>query len=179
MDTVPTFPNDPGTDLQHPSWCAAESCTAPDRLAERGVDERTVPMRRRSSHFGTAHIIPTSSISEVEVRLELFRDVYVEVTDEPDGVLLSYTSELCGHSGTLILAAEQTGPLATAAAAMRDAMRTDRNPLMDEVAEALRILGCVDRSNAAAVLALTITGFDLTDRERSAVLAQFTPGGAE
>lgn len=161
--------------LQHPSWCAAESCTAPDRLAERGVEERTVPLSRRGSHFGTAHVIPTSRISEVQLTLELARDVFVEVTDEPDGVLLSYASELCGHAGTLTLTGEQTGPLATAAASMRDAFRTDRNPVLDDVARSLRILGCVSRSNAAALLSLTTV--HLTDRERAAVLEQFTPGG--
>jgi hypothetical protein len=161
-------------DLQHPSWCAAQSCTAPDRVAERGQDGNTIPASRRGSHFGEAHIIPTSRISEVQFTLELFRDVYAEVTDEPDGVLLSYASELCGHAGRLILTGEQTGPLATAAAAMRDAMRTDRNPVVDEVAQALRVLGCITRGNADALLSLTVV--HLTDRERTAVLAHFPAG---
>lgn len=172
--SIPTMPDGNSVGLDHPSWCAVQSCTAPDRLAERGVDERHVPVSRRGSHFGEPHTIPTSRLSEVRFTLELFRDVYVEVTDQPDGVLLSYESELCGHAGALIVTGEQTAPLATAAASMRDAFRTDRNPVVDEVAQALRVLGCITRGNASSLLYLTTV--QLTDRERDGVLAHFTPG---
>lgn len=163
--------------LAHPTWCFSATCTAPDRLLERRIDERDVPLSRRGSHFGEPHTIPTTRVSEVELTLELFRDVFTPVTDQPDGVVLTHYSEACGHGGALVLTGEQLGPLATAAASMRDAMRTDRNPVVDEVAQALRVLGCVTRTNADALLSLTVV--HLTEREREAVLAHFTPGGAE
>lgn len=170
MDILSSDP----VDLSHPSWCAAQSCTAPDRLAERAVGERDVPLHRRGSHFGEPHTIPASHVSDVEVTLELFRDVFAEVTDEPDGVLLSYQTQACGHAGALVLTGEQVAPLATAAAAMRDAVRPDRNPVVDEVAQALRVLGAITRTNADALLSLCVV--HLTDRELAAVLDQF-PGG--
>lgn len=172
MDILSTDP----VDLQHPSWCyVADTCTAPDRLAERGQTDADVPRYRMSSHFGTAHVIPTSRAAEVEVRLEPYRDVFQEVLEIPDGVLLTYFAEYCGHSGTLNLAGEQLAPLATAFASLRDLFETDRNVLLDRVAEALRVLGCITRGNADALLGLTAV--HLTDRERDAVLAQFPAGG--
>lgn len=176
MSTVPTIPNDPGTDLSHPTWCHSGTCTAPDRLLERGVAERDVPMHRRGQHFSPAHVLPIASVSEVELRFELLRDVFQSVTDEVDGALLSYHSEVCGHSGVLTLATEQLAPLATAATSLRDLASPDRNPVVAEVANALRVLGCIDRSNAAALLSLTVV--HLTDRERDAVLAEFPAGGS-
>lgn len=174
MDILSTDP----VDLRHPAWCAADRCTAPDRLAERGLTEADVPMTRRGTHYSRPHVIPISREAEVQIGIELHNDVFAPVTDVPDGVQLEYFNSMCGHAGVLLLVGEQVAPLATAFSSLRDAFETDRNPLMDRVAEALRVLGCVDRSNAAAVLALTITGFDLTDRERTAVLDQFTPGSA-
>lgn len=165
-------------DLQHPSWCSvANTCTAPDRLAERGVDPATVPMHRRDNHFGTAHVVPTTRTAEVELRLEAYRDVFDEVTELPDGVMLSWAAEYFGMTGTLLLAGEQIAPLATAFASLRDLFEADRNPLMDRVAEALRVLGAVTRGNAAALLGLTVV--HLTDREREQVLAQFPAGGEQ
>lgn len=163
-------------DLQHPSWCTvADTCTAPDRLAERGVDPSAVPMHRRDNHYGTAHVIGTSREAEVEIRLEPYRDVYQPVGEEPDGVLLTFAAEYFGFSGTLLLAGEQMGPLSTAFASLRDLFETDRNPVVDRVAESLRVLGCITRGNADALLGLTVV--QLTDRERDAVLAQFPAGG--
>lgn len=174
MSTVSTLPNDPGTDLRHPSWCDSSRCSAPDRLSERGLTEADVPMTRRGNHYSRPHVIPISREAEVQVSVELYNDVYAPVTDEPDGVQMEYFNSMCGHAGVLMLVGEQVAPLATAFSSMRDAFETDRNPLMDRVAEALRVLGCVDRSNAAALLSLTVV--HLTDRERTAVLDQFTPG---
>lgn len=178
MTTVPTTPEPLEADpaYAHPSWCFSGTCTAPDRLLERGEAERDVPLVRRGSHFGAAHTIPTSRISEVEMTFELFRDVFTPVTDEAEGVLFTWHSEACGHGGTLVLTGEQMAPMATVTAKLRDAFRTDRNPLLDEVAQSLRVLGCIDQSNAAALLSLTVV--HLTDRERGAVLAQF-PAGVE
>lgn len=176
MDTVPTNldPLEADPAHAHPSWCFSASCTAPDRLAERGEADRDVPIHRRGLHFSWPHIIPTTRISEVAMTLELHRDVYTEVTDMPDGVLLTYHAEICGHGGTLLLTGEQMAPLVTAFSSLRDAFEADRNPLMDRVAEALRVLGCITQGNAAALLDLTALA--LTDRERGQVLRQFTPG---
>ncbi|MET7399150.1 hypothetical protein ABZS66_37280 [Dactylosporangium sp. NPDC005572] len=167
----------PGADpaLVHPTWCAADRCAAPDRLLERGQAETDIPLHRRGAHFSRAHIIPVMRVSEVELTFELTRDVFQPVTDEPDSVLLSYAAEGCGHSGTLTLMSEQLAPLATATASMRDAFITDRNVVVDEVARSLRTLGCITSGNAGALLSLTTV--HLTDRERDAVLEQFTPGG--
>jgi hypothetical protein len=174
VDILSTDP----VDLQHPSWCyVAGTCTAPDRLAERGETEADVPRYRMSSHFGTAHVIPVSRVSEVEISLEPYRDVYQEVTETPDGVLMTWHAEYCGHHGTLHLAGEQLAPLATAFSSLRDLFEVDRNPLPDRVADALRVLGCISRRNADALLGLT--ALSLTDREREQVLAQFPAGGAE
>jgi hypothetical protein len=168
VDILSTDP----VNLQHPSWCSmADTCTAPDRLAERGQTDADVPRYRMGSHFGTAHVIPTSRVAEVEIRLEPFRDVYEEVTEQPDGVLLTYFAEYCAHGGTLNLAGEQLAPLATAFASLRDLFDTDRNPVVDRVAEALRVLGCITAGNADALLSLCVV--HLTRRERDAVLAQF------
>lgn len=175
MTTVPTTPEpldaDPGH--AHPTWCAADRCSAPDRLAERGVAERDVPAHRRGSHFGPAHLIPTTRVSEVEISLEQWRDAFQPVTDEPDGVLLTYHAEVCGHGGTMLLTGEQMAPLSSAFSSLRDAFEPDRNSMLDRVAESLRVLGCVDRSNAAALLALT--ALVLSSEERATVLAAFPP----
>lgn len=177
MNKVPTPPEplEPDPGQAHPSWCDRGTCSAPSSLLERGVDERDVPAHRRGSHFGPAHLIPTTRVSEVEISLEQWRDAFQPVTDEPDGVLLAYHTEVCGHGGTMLLVGEQMAPLATAFSSLRDAFETNRSPLLDRVADALRVLGAVDRSNATALLALTVTGLRLTDREREAVLANFAP----
>lgn len=161
----------------HPSWCFSGTCTAPDRLLERGEREQDVPIWRRNNHYGRAHTIPTSRASEVELTVEVYRDVFQPVEELPDGVLLAFHAEYFGFSGTLLLTGEQMGPLATAFSSLRDLFEVDRNPLLDRVAESLRVLGCVTRGNAASLLSLGIV--HVTDRERGQILEQFAPGGDE
>jgi hypothetical protein len=173
MNTVPTPPQPIEPPPTHPSWCASDRCSAPDRLAERGLTEADVPMTRRGSHYARPFVIPISREAEVQITLELFNDVFAPTTDMPEGVQLSYFNSNCGHAGTLLLVAEQMAPLATAFTSLRDAFEADRNPLLDRVAEALRVLGCVDRTNADSLLFLSTV--HLTAPERNAVLAQFAP----
>src|ERR1044071_3726944 len=103
--SIPTTPEplerDPAH--EHPTWCDRGTCTAPSSLIERGIAERDIPVHRRGSHFGPAHTIPTTRESEVAISLEQWRDAYQPVTDEPDGVLLTYHTDVCGHGGTMLL----------------------------------------------------------------------------
>jgi hypothetical protein len=50
----------------------------------------------------------------------------------------------------------------------------DDNPVIDAVAEALRVLGCTTRTDAEMLLSLTVV--ELTDREQDIVLARFPAG---
>lgn len=173
-----TVPADPAH--AHPSWCWPGTCTAPDRLEERGEQEHDVPMYRRSSHFSTAHVIPVTRVSEVEIRLELFRDVYTEVTDEPEGVLLSYFAEYCGHSGTLILAVEQLGPLARAFAEVRDVVRSGNPPTLVELAiRALADFYVTDAGTAARLLPMWRRYAELSPADVESVIAWFVDSNDE
>lgn len=177
---IPAFPRD-AEGSEHPNWCDLSECTAPSALRQRGVDEADLPDYTLDNHLSTPRTIAAAYGSEGAYIVQAWRGSNQPVEDGVNGVDLVADQHARNLRIGLLVSVAQVAPLAEAFADMARLIRpTDlpgapaENPIVEDVARSLRILGCVTRGNADALLGLTVV--HLTDRERAAVLARFAGG---
>jgi hypothetical protein len=76
----------------HPSWCHPAYCCAPDRLAERGLDDASVPAWQRDQHLSAPRTVGAGEVdreAEVSFGFYLAKWVYEPVTDRPNQVIMA------------------------------------------------------------------------------------------
>lgn len=70
---LPDHTVDPST--WHPSWCSSDHCTAPDRLAERGLVEADIPIFTRHVHVSRPAVVGNTEREEPVFTLQAVRFV--------------------------------------------------------------------------------------------------------
>lgn len=77
---------------QHPRWCAPQYCCAPDRLAERGLDDASVPAWQRDMHLSAPRTVGAGEVdreAEVSFTFWLAKWVFEPVSDRPNQVIMT------------------------------------------------------------------------------------------
>jgi hypothetical protein len=121
MNSIPDLTLDPAT--WHPSWCSRDHCTAPDRLAARGVAEVDVPLHQHHAHLSVP--ISTGKADREDSIVTLQAERFV---DQPpaapgsagvDAVVLTVEHKVVGTKVVATLEAAQLDALAVALTDMR------------------------------------------------------------
>lgn len=104
----------------HPTWCSAVHCSAPDRLAERGLTEADVPLHRRHVHQSAPLVIGSEAREDAVITVQAER-----FTDQPpaepgvDAVCLTIEHKLHGTRVVALLERDLLDQLAVALTDMR------------------------------------------------------------
>lgn len=122
---LPDLTVDPST--WHPSWCSSDHCSAPDRLAERGLTEADIPLHKRHSHFSAPVTIGSAEREDAVLTLqaERFVDQPPAAAGDPgvDAVELTVEHRLHGTRVVALLEPDLLDQLAVALTDMRALVR--------------------------------------------------------
>lgn len=187
MNTLP----DPA--LAHPSWCSPARCTSPDRLAERGVDERAVPRWLRDAHLSEPVVVgadlDNDRQAEATLTLQAWRWIFQPPTEDVDGVDITIDAVERNHRVTASISPHQVPLVVEAFIAMRDLVTSSAGAQIDQprsvwVGRAIRALsafGALDRADAERLLPLWRNYGEMTEADVQITLASFSSpaGGVE
>jgi hypothetical protein len=174
MGIIPEPSVDPST--WHPSWCSSDHCSAPDRLAERGLTEADIPLHKRHSHFSAPLTIGSEAREDAVLTLALERFV-----DQPpaepgvDAVELVMEHRLHGTRAVALLEPAQLDSLAGAVEHLRLLVLGTSPSLVDRAIRALRDFGVHDRDAAHRLLPDWRASDQLDDDEYEQIIGAFPP----
>jgi hypothetical protein len=165
---------DPST--WHPTWCSPLDCTAPDRLAERGLVEADVPLHKHHAHYSTPVTIGSAEREDAVLTLQAERFV-----DQPpaspgvDAVELTVEHRVHGTRVVALLEPDLLDQLAVAVADLQTTVLGAAPTLVDRAIRELRAFGGAELHNddVPAALECWRHSGDLSDEDFAAVVAAF------
>lgn len=151
--------------MTHPTWCErTHAADWPNHSADIGEGGGLRNWSAlRTSFRRTSAIL---SLRDRPPQVEIYRHA------DDDTTLTSFDLERAAMLARLLGKAVRL-----ASDLVEISTRSEINPVVAKVAESLRVLGCVTRTNAEALLGLCVV--ELTPREVEAVLSTFTVEGGE